>query len=258
MVPTAAARGIDLHLSPAPPVDVEGDVRRLEQVFFNLIDNALKFTPKGGRVSLDMRIVDGLVEVQVADTGAGIDAEFLPLVFDRFRQAGQHDQPRARRPWAGTVDCEAAGGGAQEAPSQRTAPARATGRRLHRAHARGGEPCVRRDQLSKPGRRCAAVRLWRRPAETRLDGLRVLVVDDEADAREVMAQTLETYGASVELAGDRARSAGDPRSTCASTCCWPTSRCPMRMGSRSSATFARRPVPGVSTIPRRSRDRVHA
>ena len=56
-------------------------------MFFNLIDNALKFTPKGGRVSLDVRIVDGLVEVQVTDTGAGIDAEFLPLVFDRFRQA---------------------------------------------------------------------------------------------------------------------------------------------------------------------------
>src|SRR5262245_24523274 len=87
MVPTAAARGVELHHSPAPPVDVDGDIRRLEQVFFNIIDNALKFTPKGGRVSLDVRIVDSHVDVQVTDTGPGIDAEFLPRVFDRFRQA---------------------------------------------------------------------------------------------------------------------------------------------------------------------------
>src|SRR6266545_4412872 len=87
MTPTAVARAIDLQLSSVPPVEVLGDIRRLEQVFFNLIDNALKFTPQGGRVALDVRLVDGGVEVQVKDNGAGIDSEFLPLVFDRFRQA---------------------------------------------------------------------------------------------------------------------------------------------------------------------------
>lgn len=87
MTPTAVARAVDLQLSSVPPVEVLGDIRRLEQVFFNLVDNALKFTPKGGKVALDVRIVDGVVEVQVKDSGRGIDPEFLPLVFDRFRQA---------------------------------------------------------------------------------------------------------------------------------------------------------------------------
>jgi signal transduction histidine kinase len=87
MTPTAVARAVDLQLSSVPPVEVLGDIRRLEQVFFNLVDNALKFTPKGGRVTIDVRIVDGVVEVQVQDNGRGIEPDFLPLVFDRFRQA---------------------------------------------------------------------------------------------------------------------------------------------------------------------------
>jgi signal transduction histidine kinase len=87
MTPTAVARAVDLQLSSVPPVEVLGDVRRLEQVFFNLVDNALKFTPKGGRVTIDVRIVDGVVEVQVQDNGRGIEPDFLPLVFERFRQA---------------------------------------------------------------------------------------------------------------------------------------------------------------------------
>jgi signal transduction histidine kinase len=87
MTPTAVARAVDLQLSSVPPVEVLGDIRRLEQVFFNLVDNALKFTPKGGRVTIDVRIVDGVVEVQVQDNGRGIEPDFLPLVFERFRQA---------------------------------------------------------------------------------------------------------------------------------------------------------------------------
>src|SRR4029453_18826086 len=87
MIPTAVGRAVDLHLSTVPPGTVRGDIRRLEQVFFNLIDNALKFTPDGGRVAIDVRIVDGNVEIQVKDTGAGMEPGFLPYVFDRFRQA---------------------------------------------------------------------------------------------------------------------------------------------------------------------------
>jgi signal transduction histidine kinase len=86
MMPTAVDLGVELCLSPVPPVSVMGDMRRLEQVFFNLVDNALKFTPKDGRVTIGVRMVEGQVEVAVADSGAGIAPEFLPLVFDRFRQ----------------------------------------------------------------------------------------------------------------------------------------------------------------------------
>ena len=87
MIPTAVGRAVDLHLSTVPPVYVRGDIRRLEQVFFNLIDNALKFTPDGGRVAIDVRIAEGNVEIQIKDTGAGMEPAFLPYVFDRFRQA---------------------------------------------------------------------------------------------------------------------------------------------------------------------------
>jgi signal transduction histidine kinase len=86
MIPTAVARQIDLRLSPVPDVIVSGDIRRLEQVCFNLIENALKFTPAGGRVAIDVRIDGERVEIEVADSGPGMDPAFLPYVFDRFRQ----------------------------------------------------------------------------------------------------------------------------------------------------------------------------
>jgi signal transduction histidine kinase len=86
MIPTAVSRGVELTLSLVPPVEVIGDIRRLEQVFFNLVDNALKFTPQGGRVAIDVRIVDKQVEVRVTDDGVGIEPEFLPFAFERFRQ----------------------------------------------------------------------------------------------------------------------------------------------------------------------------
>jgi len=86
MIPTAVSRGVELNLSLVPPVEVIGDIRRLEQVFFNLVDNALKFTPQGGRVAIDVRIVEKQVEVRVTDDGVGIEPEFLPFAFERFRQ----------------------------------------------------------------------------------------------------------------------------------------------------------------------------
>jgi signal transduction histidine kinase len=86
MIPAAAGAGLELELSTIPAVTLRGDVRRLEQVFFNLLGNAVKFTPRGGRITIDARIVDGAAEVRVSDTGAGIDASFLPHMFERFRQ----------------------------------------------------------------------------------------------------------------------------------------------------------------------------
>ena len=86
-IPIAASRGLRIDISPVPPLVVQGDRRRLEQVFFNLVANALKFTPEGGRVSIVVRSLPDTVEVAVTDTGAGIARDFLPLVFDPFRQA---------------------------------------------------------------------------------------------------------------------------------------------------------------------------
>lgn len=86
LIPETVAKGVRLELVPVPSVRITGDLRRLEQVFFNLLGNALKFTPEGGRITVIVTVHDGTVDVRVTDTGKGIDPEFLPFVFDRFRQ----------------------------------------------------------------------------------------------------------------------------------------------------------------------------
>lgn len=68
---------------------ISGDPDRLQQVVWNLVANAIKFTPKGGRVQLRLERVDSHLEITVSDSGKGIAPEFLPYVFDRFRQAEQ-------------------------------------------------------------------------------------------------------------------------------------------------------------------------
>jgi PAS domain S-box-containing protein len=86
--PTAEAKGIQIEVDfEEEPAVVPGDANRLQQVFWNLLSNAVKFTPAGGKVTVHLRQVDSKVEMEVADTGQGIAAEFLPFVFDRFRQA---------------------------------------------------------------------------------------------------------------------------------------------------------------------------
>ena len=86
--PTAEAKGIQIEVDFEPePAAVPGDANRLQQVFWNLLSNAVKFTPANGKVSVRLRHVNSEVEVEVADTGLGITPEFLPFVFDRFRQA---------------------------------------------------------------------------------------------------------------------------------------------------------------------------
>jgi PAS domain S-box-containing protein len=86
--PTAEAKNIRIDLDfDQEPVTVSGDTNRLQQVFWNLLSNAVKFTPSGGQVTVRLRQVESHVEIEVADTGQGITSDFLPFVFDRFRQA---------------------------------------------------------------------------------------------------------------------------------------------------------------------------
>jgi PAS domain S-box-containing protein len=82
----AKAIQIDSVLDPTPG-RVLGDVNRLQQVLWNLLSNAIKFTPNGGRIQVQLEPIDNHVQIAVSDTGCGIDAEFLPYVFDHFRQA---------------------------------------------------------------------------------------------------------------------------------------------------------------------------
>jgi signal transduction histidine kinase/CheY-like chemotaxis protein len=86
--PAAAAKNVRLQVVVDPlTAPVRGDPQRLLQVIWNLLNNAVKFTPKNGRVEVTLQRVNSHLEVSVSDTGIGIDGEFLPHVFDRFRQA---------------------------------------------------------------------------------------------------------------------------------------------------------------------------
>ena len=86
--PTADVKGIKLQTRFEPTQClVKGDPNRLRQVIWNLLSNAIKFTPRGGNVNINLMCVESTARLTVSDTGDGISPEFLPYVFDRFRQA---------------------------------------------------------------------------------------------------------------------------------------------------------------------------
>ncbi|OLC50175.1 MAG: hypothetical protein AUH43_05745 [Acidobacteria bacterium 13_1_40CM_65_14] len=87
ITPAAAAKKIHVAVAAPSPVSVVGDAGRLQQVVWNLVSNAVKFTPPGGRVTVAVGSDNGNAELHVTDTGVGIPRAFLPYVFDKFRQA---------------------------------------------------------------------------------------------------------------------------------------------------------------------------
>lgn len=193
--PSALARGIALDLRiEGKTGNVRADAERLHQVVGNLLANALKFTEPGGRVEVVVREADGQVEIEVADDGRGIDAEFLPRVFERF---SQHDASTTRQHGGlglglaivrqlvdmqgGTVAASSPGLG-QGASFVVRLPAEDT-----RVAAQPTPSVV--DPIDT---------LSRREQTPDLSGCRVLVVDDEADTRTMLAILLGTCGAVVQ------------------------------------------------------------
>jgi PAS domain S-box-containing protein len=87
VAPAAAGKQILVEVRAPEPISIVGDSNRLQQVVWNLMSNALKFTPQGGRVAVEVSAVDGYAELKVTDSGMGIAPAFLPFVFDKFRQA---------------------------------------------------------------------------------------------------------------------------------------------------------------------------
>jgi PAS domain S-box-containing protein len=200
--PAAEAKGVRLQrIMDTGVVTVSGDPVRLQQVVWNLLSNAIKFTPKGERVQVRLERINSHIEIAVSDSGAGIAPEFLPYVFDRFRQA---DQRTSRQHGGlglglaivrhlvelhgGSVRAESPGKGKGStftvllpvAPVyQNIGPEK----RVHPAA---------RDTL--PVYECP----------DRLDGLKVLVVDDEPDTRELLRAGLGQCGAKVTAAGSAA------------------------------------------------------
>ncbi|HEX6160389.1 MAG TPA: ATP-binding protein, partial [Thermoanaerobaculia bacterium] len=83
----AETKGVEVNVDAPPDICVNGDAHRLQQVVWNLLTNAVKFTPRGGRVVVRLAEQNGHASVEVTDTGQGIDPEFMPHLFERFRQA---------------------------------------------------------------------------------------------------------------------------------------------------------------------------
>ena len=202
--PAADARGVRLHVVLDPLAGpVSGDPHRLQQVFWNLLSNAVKFSKRGGRVQVLLERVNSHLEVTVVDRGEGIRPEFLPHVFDRFRQA---DASSTRRhgglglglsiakqlveAHGGTIRAKSAGEG-HGATFVVTLPLSPLGadvtEPVDRRHPRAAaEPLGRDDD----GDGCPT-----------LEGIKVLVVDDEPDARAIVKRLLENCRATVVTAG---------------------------------------------------------
>jgi signal transduction histidine kinase len=191
MHPAAQTKGLKI----VPLLDigagtVRGDFARLQQIVCNLLSNAIKFTDTGGQVEVCLARRNGEVEISIADSGQGIKPEFLPLVFDRFRQ---EDGSISRRHGglglglaivrhlvelhAGSVDAQSAGEG------------------------KGAKFIVR-----LPAREANLLpRVTEAPAGTKVSaamlmGVRLLVVDDDPGARELISGMLEGFGAQVSVA----------------------------------------------------------
>jgi PAS domain S-box-containing protein len=188
----AEAKGIQIRADLDSTVGpILGDRDRLQQIVWNLLSNAIKFTPRGGRVEVSLRQYHAQVEIVVKDTGQGIPPDFLPFIFDRFRQA---DSTTTRHHGGlglglaivrhlielhgGTIRADSPGLG-QGATFTVSLP-------LNTIRIEHSEPAL---SLSTPRHS------ERFECVLRLEGVRVLVVDDEEDARQLLTTVLKQCGA---------------------------------------------------------------
>ncbi|HKY26547.1 MAG TPA: CHASE domain-containing protein [Pyrinomonadaceae bacterium] len=191
--PTGEAKNIQILVQIEPkPMVVTGDSNRLQQVIWNLLSNAIKFTPSGGRVSLTAADVGSQIEIRVTDTGQGIMRDFLPFVFDRFRQA---DSTTTREHGGlglglaiarhlveihgGTIKADSAGEGKGSTFSVRLPSVGPAG---------PGRLPARED--SSAGF----------VADSRLHGIHVLLVDDDVDTLDLLGEALRQQKAIVTKA----------------------------------------------------------
>ena len=194
VTPAATAKEIRIESVLDPSAGpIMGDPARLQQVVWNLLMNAVKFSSEGGRVHLSLGRINSRVEIVVSDTGQGISADVLPFIFDRFRQ-GESSGPRADRGLGlglalvkhltelhgGSVAAESAGEG-RGATFVVKLPLPISLRPVELG------PC-REPSAASPGASAAGARL---------DGMRIVVVDDDQDSLELVSAVLVEAGATV-------------------------------------------------------------
>jgi PAS domain S-box-containing protein len=197
--PTAEAKGVRLQTMLDPDAGpISGDAGRLQQVIWNLLSNAVKFTPKGGRVQVRLTRINSHIEIEVSDTGQGIESEFLPYVFDRFQQA---DGSTTRKHGGlglglaivrhitelhgGIVSAYSPGEGRGAAFTVRLP--------IMAIHTRHSDKERVHPQVNSESA------LYFKPSLD-LEGVRVLVVDDEPDTTQLLSTVLTQCGAYVKTA----------------------------------------------------------
>jgi CheY-like chemotaxis protein len=192
--PAAGAREIKLIESiESGETFVMGDASRLQQIFWNLLSNAVKFTPLNGQIEIILREVDAFAEVGIRDSGQGISEDFLPFVFERFRQADGSSKRKHGglglglsivknlvEMHGGTITAESAGEGAG---------AMFTMMLPLLLPQKGGENSDRQTGF------------FVKAAKNDFAGIRILVVDDDADSREMLRYVLEDTRAHIMTAG---------------------------------------------------------
>jgi signal transduction histidine kinase/DNA-binding response OmpR family regulator len=182
----AQQKHVELAVEPSDhDALVQGDPNRLRQVMDNLISNGIKFTPSGGRVVVQTRRLDGVVEIGVRDTGQGIAPGFLPHLFEPFRQAS-----------AGSTRSHG-GLGIGLAIVRHLVELHGGSVRAESEGEGRGATFVLRFPLAEPDVGGRGEAPESSVGEPQLHGVRVLVVDDEADARASIELTLKQYGAIV-------------------------------------------------------------
>ena len=196
VLPAAESKGLSIEaaLDPELPT-ISADPERLQQVLWNLLSNAVKFTPRGGSVRVSLERLNERVLLTVTDTGIGIEAEFLPKIFERFRQAeggitrergglglGLAIARQLTEMHGGTIEAFSAGLG-KGAEFRLTLPAAA----------------LPPPEVSQPSRATPSV-AFDAAAGNALKGIHVLAVDDEPDALALITHVLEVAGARVTTA----------------------------------------------------------
>jgi PAS domain S-box-containing protein len=186
---------LEVHLDPDAG-RISADPDRLQQIVWNVLANAVKFTPKGGTIELRVRRERGHVEIRVSDTGKGIQPQLLPFIWDRFRQGDSsatksHGGLGLGLPLVRYL-VEAHGGKAvAESPGEGRGSTFTIRLPVTAVHATPPDEPSRPEQPPPPASSTTSFAL---------DGLRILVVDDDRDSRDLVSTVLRDRGADVKTA----------------------------------------------------------